>query len=422
MMNQEKCANGRQSLGWVPFSGCFSNATGSNQKKPPRKASQGFFLTIMLVLSIPLLWNSALAAEVSVTPGLSVGGAYDDNIFLTTEDKVNSSIITVSPSLEVDYQTLLSSLSLKADFDILSYLDESDLDRTNQYYRLSGDHRFKERWTTSAAFKYERDTTLNTYLQETGRVIDRVESDYFDGYGRVYYDLTRVDGVSLDYRYKNVSYEDDVFPDFDSHSSSIYYYHRLKNELDTLLIGPYYYHRNGDDNDVDSIVLNVGWDRDWTSITKSSAYIGARYTTVTDNDGTEDNNWGVKASVEITSIGVASNTTFKYYHDLRTTVDGIDINVDNFYLTYRRLLTERFGVGINGRLVFSYKLLDRDSDIDDQRYYWVEPNLYYRLTEHLNLSLRYRYQNNVEIADDGDITRERNIFWLQLSYGFPILL
>ena len=51
-------------------------------------------------------------------------------------------------------------------------------------------------------------------------------------------------------------------------------------------------------------------------------------------------------------------------------------------------------------------------------------HLYYQLTENLDLSLRYRYQNNVEFGNDGeqDITRERNIVWLQLSYGFPMLL
>ena len=66
--------------------------------------------------------------------------------------------------------------------------------------------------------------------------------------------------------------------------------------------------------------------------------------------------------------------------------------------------------------------LTRKSDINDERYYWVEPRLFYQLTENLDLSLRYRYQNNVEFADEGDLTRERNIVWLQLSYGLPILL
>jgi hypothetical protein len=421
MMNQVKCANGRQFMGRIPCGGTF-NVNASDLIKPLYQAFQVYLLPIILVISILFLFNPAGAADTKIIPKIAVGGAYDDNIFLSRDDKVSSSLITVSPGLEIDYQTLLSKLVVKADLDILSYLDESDLNRTNQYYRLSGDHRIKERWNASVDFNYFRDTTLNTYLQETGRVIDRIGRDFYEAGGSVGYDVTKISSISVDYIYRGASYEGDLYSDYDSHRGKLYYSHRLKNEQDTLSVGPSYYYRSNDFNDVDSFSLDFGWDRDWSSVTSSIASIGARYTNVKEKDGSEDDNWGAKASVDVTFAGIASSTTFRYFHDLRTTVDGDDVNVDNFYLTYRRLITERLGVGINGRLVFSYKLLDQDSDINDERYYWVEPRLFYQLTEHLDLSLRYRYQNNVEYADEGDQTRERNIVWLELSYGFPMLL
>jgi hypothetical protein len=421
MMHQHSCANGQKMMGLIPCVGSLT-VVFNGLKKQLCQAGQAFFLPIMLVVPTLFLPNFAGAAETKVIPRLAVGAAYNDNVLLSAEDEVDSTIITVSPSLEFDYKTLLSNLSFKADLDILSYLDESDLDRTNQYYRLNGDHQIAERWTTSAELRFYRDTTLNTYLQETGRVIERFERDYFDAGGRVGYNLTNVSWISAGYRFQTASYEGDVYSDYDSHDVNLYFSHRLKSELDVLYIGPSYYYRTNDLNDVDSFALNFGWKRDWSSITSSDAAIGARYANVEQKDGTEDDNWGAKAKLDIDFTGIVSSTTFRYYHDLRTTVDGDDINVDNFYLTYRRSLTERFGIGMDGRLVFSYKLLDQDSDINDERYYWLEPRLYYQLTEHLDLSLRYRYQNNVESLDDGDVTRERNIVWLQVSYGLPILL
>ena len=421
MMNQEKCAIGRQFMGRIPCGGIFK-VNASDLKMSLRRGFKVFFLPILLLFSISFLSQVADAADVKMTPKLGVGAAYDDNTFLSTDDKVSSSLITVSPGLVIDYQTLLSKLVVTADLDILSYLDESDLNRTNQYYRLSGDRRIKERWITSVDLKYYIDTTLNTYLQETGRVIDRIGRDFFEAGGKVGYDVTKISSISVDYKYRGASYEDDLFSDYDSHRGSLYYSHRLKNEQDTLSVGPAYYYRSNDFNDVDSFSLDIGWDRDWSSITQSYASIGARYTNVKQNDGTEDDSWGTKARVDVTFEGIVSTTTFRYFHDLRTTVDGDDVNVDNFFITYRRSITERFGAGIDGRLVFSYKLLDRDSNINDERYYWVEPRLFYQLTEHLDLSLRYRYQNNVEFADEGDFTRDRNIVWLQLSYGLPILM
>jgi hypothetical protein len=428
MMLQKKYVNGRQLMGGIPRSDLFTHIRGGENTEKLKSASGKtfgwYFLPLLLAILVHLWIPVAEAADVKLIPRLAAGGAYDDNIFLSADDKVSSSIFTVSPSIELDYQTLLSNLRLKADWDILSYFDESDLNRTNQYYRLSGDHRIKERWDTSAEFKYYNDTTLNTYLQETGRVIDRVQRDFFEAGGRVAYNLTMVSGISAEYRYQTASYEDDVYSDYDNHRVNLYYFQRLKSEVDRLSFGPSYYHRTNDQNEVDSFSLDIGWDRDWSSITRSGAAIGARYTEVMRNNGTKDDNWGAKARFELTSEGTVSTTIFRYFHDLRTTNAGDDVNVDNFFLNYRLRITERFGAGINGRLVFSYKLLNQDSDINDERYYWVEPRLYYQLTEHLDLSLRYRYQNNVEFGNDGeqDITRERNIVWLQLSYGFPMLL
>jgi hypothetical protein len=402
------------------FNKHFSSGNFRNLKSPFRIVFQAFLLPIMLAIPIGLIPMAVFAADSTVTPKISVGAGFDDNIFFSSQDKVDSSVLTVSPGIDLDYRTLLSSLKLTADLDFVNYLDESDLNRTNQYYRLSGDHRIKERWTTSGNLNFYRDTTLNTYLQETGRAFDRIERDFLEAGGRVRYDLTLLSGVIAEYRFQTAKYDSDRYSDWDQHRADLYYSQQLKNQVDTISVGPSFYHRSNDFNDVDSFALNVGWARDWSTITRSNASIGARYTNVKRDDGTEDDNWGVRANIDITALGLVSRTTFRYFHELRTTVEGDDVNVDNFHLIYRRSITERFGAGLEGRLVFSYKLLDRQTDINDERYYWLEPNLYYQLTRHFDLSLRYRYQNNVEFRDNGDITRERNLIWLQLSYALPI--
>ena len=179
------------------------------------------------------------------------------------------------------------------------------------------------------------------------------------------YNLTMVSGLSAAYQYQTASYEDDFYSDYDNHRVNLYYFQRLKSEVDRLSFGPSYYHRTNDQNEVDSFSLNIGWDRDWSSITNSDASIGARYTEVKRNDGTKDDNWGVKASFDFTSKGTVSTTTFRYFHDLRTTTAGNDVNVDNFFLTYQRRSPNGLVQESDGRLVFSYKLLNQESDIND---------------------------------------------------------
>ncbi|MCB2146378.1 MAG: hypothetical protein KQI81_07870 [Deltaproteobacteria bacterium] len=393
-----------------------------NTKRPLQAGFQLFFAMLFLWLCPPFFSDPALAADWRLTPKLGVSGGYDDNIFYTQDDKVGSSIINAEPGLEADFKSLLSSIRLTADFEILSYLDESNLNRVNQYYRLDGNHRLGQRWDVRGGFRYYDDTTLNTYLEETGRVVERINREYLYAMGGIAYDISTISSIDANYSYEQARYEDDVFPDYDRQRVNLRYKHRLKNQQDELSVGPSYYIRTNDLNDTDYVALDLGWERDWSDITNTFASIGARYTTVEDNDGNSDDSWGARARFNLTRQGVASQTRFEYYHDLATLVDGTDVNVDNFYLRYDYLLTERFGVGINGRLVFSYDLSSSQDGVEDNRYYMVEPFLFYRLTKDFRVYLRYSYQNSSKDLIDNDDSRERNRAWIEFKYELPMML
>lgn len=379
-------------------------------------------LPILLMVISLLLSNYAAAAEVKVTPKITVGGSYDDNVLFSSTNKISSPIVNVRPRLDVDYKTLLSTYALEADVNVLRYLDESDLDRTNQYYKLSGDNQIKERWNTSFDLSYRQDTTLNTYLQETGQAVQRSQRDYFQGSGEVSYRLSEINGISLGYRYQNASYEQKSFSDYYSHSGGIYFNHHLKDQVDTISFGPGYYYRKSDVDEVDAISINTRWKRDWSPITHSDARLGVRYTKVKPFDGPDGDTWGGVARLDITFQGLASTTLFRYFHDLGTTVNGDDVNVDNFYLRYRRSITERLSAGIDGRLVFNYKLLNQQSGINDSRYYRISPVISYRLTQYLGISLSYRYQNSVTYLDTGNETIESNAVSIQLHSSWPMMM
>ncbi len=381
-----------------------------------------YFLKLLVVVAGICFSTHAVAAEWRLVPKIGVSGGYDDNILYTQEEKIDSSIIVVQPGVEIDFKSLLSSIRLTADFDILSYLDESSLDRVDQYYRLNGNHRLGQRWDVRAGFRYYDDTTLNTYLEETGRVVERIERQYVYATGGISYDISTISSIDANYSYAGARYEDDVFPDYDRNRGNLRYRYQLKNQQDELFVGPSYYNRTNDLNDTDYVALDLGWKRDWSDITNTFASIGARYTTVEDQDGNDESNWGALARFNLTHLGIASKITLSYYHDLATLTNGQDVNVDNFYLRYDYRLTERFGVGINGRLVFSYDLFSDQGDVEDNRYYMVEPFLSYRLTEDFNVYLRYSYQNSSNDLIDSEDARERNRAWIEFMYELPTML
>lgn len=391
-------------------------------KKPnPLNRFIGVAVTLIFAFAC-CLSTEALAGDWRIVPKIGLYGGYDDNVLFGRNNKISSSVVIVEPALEIDYQSLLSQIHLKADYDIISYLDESDLDRVNQYYRLDGNHRLGQRWDLRAGLRFINDTTLNTYLEETGRVIERLDREYFNATGGVSYDISNISSIDTDYRYEKVRYEDDRFGDFERHRLDLKYRHRLKSQQDVLSIGPSFYHRTNDRNDTDYVSLDLGWKRDWSQITDTFVSIGPRYTNVENKNGVDKDTWGVRALFDLTHKGIASQITFRYYHDLRTTAAGKDVNVDNLFLGYNYRLTERFDAGINGRLVFSYNLFSDVDDEDRTRYYVLEPFLNYRLTKKLNVSLHYSYQNSSQDIIDSENAKERNRVWIQIKYGFPMML
>ena len=265
---------------------------------------------LLLVLAAACMPIHVQAADWVLTPKIGVSGGYDDNITFVKNDKVDSSIVVVEPGLEIEYQTLLSSLRLTSDFDIISYLDESDLNRVDQYHRLQGDRRFGQRWDARLGLRFFKDSTLRSYLEETGQLVDDVERDYYYASGGISYDITNVSSIDANYFYTKAQYEDDIFPEYDRHQMNLSYRHRLKSEVDILSIGPSFYHRSNDRNDTDYASLDIGWERDWSKITNTLAVIGARYTNVEDKGGNDEDTWGVKARFNLTRKGIASEILF----------------------------------------------------------------------------------------------------------------
>lgn len=393
----------------------------------------GVFGVLLIVIAVAYWFPAKVsAADWKLVPKIGLSGGYDDNVLFRKDEKISSSLINLEPGIELGYETLVSSIQLTAEFEILRYFEENDLDQEDQYYRLAGRHQIGPRWDARYGFRYSKDSTLKSYLEEVGRIIDRIDREYYYTMGGVKYNLSTISSIDTQYRFERAVYDDDRYSDYDRHRINLRYEHRLKSQQDTISIGPSFYYRTNDFNDTEYISLDLGWERDWSKITNTFASIGGRYANVDDNDNNGDgedesrNEWGVRARFNLRRQGLASMFTLRYYHDVDTTAAGTDVNVDNFRLWYDYRLTERFNMGFYGRLVLSYDLFgssdEEDVDSGDSRYFEIRPFVSYRLTEQLNVSLNYGYQNSSEDLVDSEDTRERNRVWLQLYYESPDLL
>jgi hypothetical protein len=361
------------------------------------------------------------ADEMKLDPSIGISYGYDDNILFQKNNEIHDSYVGVRPKLSLTRRTEASTINSMVRYDAYRYIDEDDFDYDRLRFELNSNFENNERWSTKINLLYNKDTTLDTYLDETGRIITRDDHQLYKISGNLNYLVTDISSVAIGYRYIKSDFDDQSFDDSESHRGYLSFFHRLKNQIDMLFVQPAYYYSRSEFQEVEDLSLSLGWRRSLTETLISKAEIGVRHTTIEKAIGTEDDTWGVKALFELSLKNAVNNTTIQYFHDLRTTASGMEITTDNLLLKHNRSITQRFWIGAALRAVFSDRVTSQE-EIANTFYFQVQPHLNYLLTENSSLRLTYQYHYNRDDALDTDKVVDRNRVWIEFRMGWPITM
>jgi hypothetical protein len=378
------------------------------------------FLGILFFLGF--LWFTSgisFSNEVTILPSLKAGGEYDSNIDFSRNDEIDDYSGIVIPGLAFTYNTERLMVRSENFVEVYRYFDETDFDKENQYYQLGGDYKLTERWSVSASGLYYKDSTLDTFLDETGIVTDRRDRIRYDIEGGTSYQVTELDQIGVDYLYRNVDFRDKDRVDYETNSVNLIYNRRLNDRRDTLRFQPGFVYRDSDENETDSYSFSVGWLRQYSETLNSRILLGVRYTDISYKDGRADSDfWGGIADLNLTKKWETTSGTIGYSHDLRGNADGDLIEVNRFYCNIQKKIYGRLGAGFNGRLIFSSEE-GRNTTSGDTRYFLINPSLFYNLTENHLLRLGYSYANEDDDAFEDDSISERHRVFLGFEFNFP---
>lgn len=390
----------------------------------PIKNSFLFFFCINLLFFI--LQLPVIAADVTIIPSLSLKGEYNDNVYYDRINEVDDYIGHINPALKFDYVSELLALKANADVDFLYYSDETDLDKKNQLYELEGGYQIFERWKISGDYSYRKDTTHDSYLEETGRVTELEDVRRYIAGGGLSYEINERSDIDIDYAYSIIYYEDDSSTDHERHTIALSYNNILKNNLDIISLQPSYSHINAyssyenlDISETDTYVLAFIWTHPFNETLLLKSKLGGRYTEQSYNDERQDqDNWSGVADINLTKTAQNYSVRMGYFHDLYTDSDGDQIEVYRIYCNIDRKMTERLRFRIYGTLYRSSEdaLSDNDND-EDTRFYKITPSLYYEITENHYLELGYSYSNENIENEIGE--RDRHRVWLNITFAFP---
>jgi hypothetical protein len=374
---------------------------------------------LALIISVPLLVVSGdvFALDNTIVPSIHVAEKYNDNILFERSDQKDDFITTIHPRIGFFHESEITNLQTILESYLNYYAKEKELNDQSYRGELALHSKFLERWNFGAKGEYVRDTTLESQLLETGRVFNRDDRDQFTVDLRGGCNITELSSISVDYKYRQVEYKSDENVNFNDDTITVGLGRRLKNQIDFINIFGRYGYNESREREIDTYNFGVGWQRELTDIYSIKASGGYRISKTLTIDREEKNTDGLTFDIGLSRQGETYNASIGYRRGLTNAASGEYLEYDRIYGSVQRRLSERSKIRLNGSIVFSRD--DSDIAVDNNRYFQVEPQYAYNVTENSEFSLGYRYSQDYDDGRDDKKSTDRSVIWIDFRVSFP---
>jgi hypothetical protein len=395
----------------------------------------GGALLAAAALSLSLLPTPAAGADWSVTPQISAGVTYDNNVNFNYQDKESDIIVNVAPRVDFNYAsditTLMGGLGLRG----LTYSRDRSFDRLDQDYRFSGSRKVLPRLSLTLNASYINDSTQIEELTASGLATRRVPRVALTLGPGLSYQITERLQMNLGYQYSSVTYDDPEFNDSFTQGVSWGLRYPLKNEKTTL--GASIQGRVSEYPDLDNtfrtlnpaVTIEHRFSEEWSG----SLSGGLNFNWYTVNTEVFDfvdspdfilvrrrttKSFNVQPMFQVSGARRWTKTTLSlaYRRDQSTSYLGNISEVHSGTVSVTHAFTERLsgslGSGVNYNVSSPSTGQFRQFNVN------IAPQLSYRLTERLSVSARYQYYWVRDL--EGDRSTNRQTVGLFLSYAYPL--
>jgi len=381
--------------------------------------------------------SSLFAAEWKIDPTISLRAGYNDNITLRTNDEVSSPEAVLSPSARFSVETPTSGASGILRFDFKRYTEESDLNDNNVRFLTETFHQM-ERSRIGLDLDFIKDTTLDSQLEDTGLVFDRVNRKSFLASPNWSYSFNPRTSVQASYSYNKVNYDntkDTAFVNFTVNSGQLSL-NRVLSERSTGSL-TLYRTRSDNDNDVTSTNSGVqaGADYRFSETLSVSAFAGYRYTQVDFSQtslipifsgpiligfqpvssDTSRSDSGSTFSASVTKSFLRGETTLSASRDISNDINGTPIEVNRLSSLNHYNFSETFSGDLN--LEYYKSNVSDISNNSDRKYLQAEPRINWQFQRFWRLSGSYRYRK--QTFDNSGDDAVQNAAYLTLTYLWP---
>ena len=383
-------------------------------------------------------------ADWVVLPGIELKSEYLSNINNSPTFKESDYIFSARPNVAFSYNSEITKLEGKLALLGLAYMQNSGLDRINQYYWLDGSHKATPRLSLSLTTAFITDSTANQELITSGTVINRQSRTSIAVNPGLSYFLTERLSTSVGYGFYAVDYQSGNYNNNNTQSGNYNNYNTqfltngfdyLLNEKTTLLsrlTATYSKYKTG--NTISALGPQIGFSHKYEEKWDVTFLGGLNVNRINTNVGvlSADNSTGfinvLQREQTSTSISpfISLGTNYRwetgslrlnYSSNQSANAYGNQSLVNSFSLSANQSITSRLTFNIDPYF-YTSKIDNVGSDYNSY-YYGIRPGLSYKLTEKTTVGAYYAFSYRT-VTGSNSYSYPINDVWLTLNYSYPL--
>lgn len=380
------------------------------------------------LLAISAAGSSAQAQDWILKSGITQRVQYNTNLLLTPNNEVDAFGSVTTPRVTIERDGPNSAMSLDGQFKFAEYIDHSEFNSQDQLINFDGHVDVSDRSTLSMLAGFNRDTTIESDQDLTGRFLDeKVRFTQWNADPSWTYWLSPIDKLVLTGDYQTIFYDSDLKTDYQYYGGSLELDHQV-SALASVLASVSYFRFDPDDfldTRTDTYGGLVGYQYRPSERLTITGQAGLDYNVTHQRDvgsGTgdsEDLGYRLKFNFDY-KVSDLTLAQLELSHDTEPSGDGRQVtrNRGNLILSYK--LSELTSVSFNAGYADDQDYFGGSTDSGDDgnsRYFSLRPAVTLKLTEDLNLDASYQFRHKI-FEDDHDSAND-NAAFLTLRYALP---
>ena len=358
------------------------------------------------ILSCLFVASSVQGAESKLIPQISIKETYTDNIDFSRIEEKDDWIFTITPLIKLDYQTERARTIANAQFDVIEYSKEENLDTVYQKYNLTHNFRATELFGLILNGSLIKDSTLESEMDETGLFLKQTDRNFYNIRPGISLYLTEMASLNINLGYSKAEYEALWYSDYDRYDADLKFVHTLAKEGATVSAHGSYTLSDYETYNVNIYRLYLSLSYPFPEKWKLTAWAGAWHT-----ESDFDRNLGWLTYLALTRAFTQGSGSVTINRDI--TPSGYGETIERYRTTLS--LDYRLSEFITGRFSGSWsrsKSVSQYKNTDEQLYN-LRPSLSWQIMEHGKAELSYQY-SVIEYMKT-DTNAERNTIFLSFT-------